>query len=204
VPTVVVTQKAESLPYVCVSHQSGGRQVAEHFKELGCSSCLLIGTENDAKFIGFKTYIQSQHVKNFRITHLEIREWSENIIDQVQKILTSRFDATSIRQFDCIFAINDLAAIGSLHALSEWNCRVPEEMAVCGFDDIPIAKEVRPRLTSVAQPISQIANSGFELLRDLITHKKITENETKITLKPHIVIRESTLGTSTAPDPSLS
>jgi DNA-binding LacI/PurR family transcriptional regulator len=65
-----------------------------------------------------------------------------------------------------IFAASDTIAIGALEAAEELGCRVPQDMAIVGFDDIPEAQWVRPRLTTVAQYPAEmgrnLANALFE------------------------------------------
>lgn len=70
-----------------------------------------------------------------------------------------------------IFAANDSMAIGALSALREAGVRVPEEVAVAGFDDIPLAHYMDPPLSSVRVPISDLGARAVEILLDRITNK---------------------------------
>ena len=69
-----------------------------------------------------------------------------------------------------IFAANDSMAIGALSALREAGVRVPEDIAVAGFDDIPIARHVNPPLTSVHVPIAELGERATEKLIDGLAH----------------------------------
>jgi LacI family transcriptional regulator len=70
-----------------------------------------------------------------------------------------------------IFAANDAMAIGALSALRESGVRVPEEMAVAGFDDIPLARFMDPPLSSVHVPIAELGARAVELLLNGVEHK---------------------------------
>ena len=63
-----------------------------------------------------------------------------------------------------VFAVNDLMAIGAMEAAHKAGLRIPEDMAIVGFDDIPPASWVRPRLTTVAQRSSEIGRTMAEAL----------------------------------------
>jgi LacI family transcriptional regulator len=63
-----------------------------------------------------------------------------------------------------VFAANDSMAIGALSTLREAGVRVPEEIAVAGFDDIPIARHINPPLTSVHVPIAELGERATEKL----------------------------------------
>ena len=63
-----------------------------------------------------------------------------------------------------IFACNDLMAVGVLYAASEAKVRVPEDLSVIGFDDIPLASYTVPRLTTVAQQASLLGQAGVDLM----------------------------------------
>jgi LacI family transcriptional regulator len=63
-----------------------------------------------------------------------------------------------------IFASSDQQAIGALRACADLDVAVPAEMSIVGFDDIPLAALVTPRLTTVAQPIERIGERAVALL----------------------------------------
>lgn len=62
-----------------------------------------------------------------------------------------------------IIAYNDLMAIGAMHALFEAGIKVPEEISVVGFDDLPISKACLPKLTTMNYPIEEMAKYAVEL-----------------------------------------
>lgn len=65
---------------------------------------------------------------------------------------------------DAVFAANDMMAIGCMAALSEAGLRVPEDIGVAGFDDIPIARYVSPTLTTIRVPIAALGAAALEAL----------------------------------------
>jgi LacI family transcriptional regulator len=90
-----------------------------------------------------------------------------------------------------IFAANDSMAIGALSALRESGVAVPEEMAVAGFDDIPLARYMDPPLSSVHVPICELGARAVELLLHGITHKNDhARRRERVSTK--LVIRRST------------
>lgn len=190
--TVVITRQVPFCPSVGVNHEEGGRQVAEHFKEIGRKSCLLVGPEEDEKFRGFKAYIQTQRITDFNLEILNIDGWNENFVIDAHKAMLEHFDIESINRIDCVFAKTDLAAVGVLHALKDLGRTVPDDVAVCGFDDTPVAREFRPGITSVAQPVGQIVRSGFAMLKSLMDGDLISPEKSSFSLKAHLVVRGTT------------
>jgi LacI family transcriptional regulator len=67
-----------------------------------------------------------------------------------------------------VVCANDQSAIGVLHALAEHGIAVPAEVAVTGFDDIPVARHLRPQLTSIRQSIQDLGATAFETLYSMI------------------------------------
>lgn len=96
--------------------------------------------------------------------------------------------------FDAIFAASDLIAIGAMRALDEAGLRVPEDVSVVGFDDIPAAQLSHPPLTTIAQ---DYARAGQLLVDTLLRQIRTLPTETAI-LPPQLIVRRST-----APRPSL-
>lgn len=89
-----------------------------------------------------------------------------------------------------IFAFNDLIAIGCMKALKEKGIRIPEDIAVIGFDDIEIAPFLEPPLTTVRIPQYEIGKTAVRILFEKIN--RINENEyRKICFEPQLIIRKS-------------
>lgn len=93
---------------------------------------------------------------------------------------------------DAVFCVNDLLAFGALRALSRRGVRVPEDIAVCGFDDSEEALYTTPSLTSVSPDKEAIAELSVQRLLDRIGG--LTEQVREIRVGHHLVIRESTVG----------
>jgi LacI family transcriptional regulator len=89
-----------------------------------------------------------------------------------------------------IFAANDAMAIGALSALREDGIVVPHDMAVAGFDDIPIARYVSPPLSSVHVPIAQLGERAMDLLLGAITEPADGDGR-RVVLPTTLVIRKS-------------
>ena len=73
-------------------------------------------------------------------------------------------------EMTAVFAANDDMAIGLIHALAEAGRRVPQDVSVIGYDDIPVAAYVAPPLTTVRQPFDAVAREGLGLLVQTIEH----------------------------------
>jgi len=93
------------------------------------------------------------------------------------------------RRPTALFCSNDGIALGVLDALHELKVSVPEEISVCGFDDIPSAPLAQPALTTVRQPLNRIGMRAVELLLEQITAGKPTGR--KEVLPAELIIRDS-------------
>jgi len=91
-----------------------------------------------------------------------------------------------------LFAANNFIAIGALHALEELGLRVPEDVAVVGFDDLPEAMVTFPFLTVVAQPAFEIGRQGVTLLLDRLADPSRAPQE--VILPTRLVVRQSSGG----------
>lgn len=90
---------------------------------------------------------------------------------------------------DAIFTTNSLMAMGALKALHELHIRVPQDVALVSFDDVPWAENLNPPLTAVVQPAYELGVHAVELLR-----KRFTDPDAPIQtvmLQPTLIIRES-------------
>ena len=89
-----------------------------------------------------------------------------------------------------LFAYNDISAIGAIRAIQEKGLRVPQDISVMGFDDIPGAAYHTPSLTTVRQPLNRMGEVAAQTLLERIEGKK--EYPPEIAIEPELVVREST------------
>jgi len=90
-----------------------------------------------------------------------------------------------------VLARNDSAAIGVMRAAHTLGIKVPDDLSVAGFDNIPLAAFWTPALTTVAQPIRKQGRLAARILLDRIEGKSTAEGETR-TMECELVVREST------------
>jgi DNA-binding LacI/PurR family transcriptional regulator len=89
-----------------------------------------------------------------------------------------------------IFTGNDLQALGVYQAAREARLHIPEDLSVVGFDDLPVAQWVGPPLTTVRQPLVEMAVAAAELLLEMANGDAPTQ--ARVELATELVVREST------------
>ena len=103
-------------------------------------------------------------------------------------------------EMEAVFACNDQMALGVLQTARKLGRRVPEDLAVIGYDDIPEAEFFWPPLTTVRQDLMQLGATVVDLLNDLITARwegrEPGDCPQTVWLTPELVVRESCNGRS--------
>jgi LacI family transcriptional regulator len=96
---------------------------------------------------------------------------------------------TSPERPSAIFAANDLSAIRVLHVAAELGIRVPEDLSVIGFDDVPEAASATPPLTTMAQPLVEMGAQALQILLQLLGGDDVARH---VHLPAALVVRAST------------
>ncbi|MCK4470542.1 MAG: LacI family DNA-binding transcriptional regulator, partial [Anaerolineae bacterium] len=91
-----------------------------------------------------------------------------------------------------VFCYNDMTAIGLISAARQAGLSVPEDLAVVGFDDIPLAAHVYPSLTTVAQPQRDMGRQAMNMALALMTADDSTTSFSDVVVKGKLVVRETT------------
>ena len=94
------------------------------------------------------------------------------------------------KPFTALFAYNDISALGAIRALQEHGLRVPQDVSIVGFDDIPSAAFNIPSLTTVRQPLVCMGQVAAETLLERINGRD--DYPSTIAIEPELVVREST------------
>ncbi len=166
----------------------GARIIVNHLLELGRSRIALIGglqylTPARERYQGYVEALRDagRDVDESLIINGDFKAESGYRITRELMALASPPDA--------IFTTNSLMAMGALKALHELHIRVPQDVALVSFDDVPWAENLNPPLTAVVQPAYELGVQAVELLR-----KRFTEPDAPIQtvmLQPTLIVRES-------------
>ncbi|MBM7617178.1 LacI family transcriptional regulator [Weissella uvarum] len=185
---MVVTEnhaKLEDADVVYTKDNEGGRFAAEHLLQQGHQHVALLGnqvfTDNLAyRAEAFKATMAEAGVKVSEIT-------THNLSKQSGQAAAM---AVSISHATATFALNDELAIGLISGLSKMGWRVPDDMSVIGYDDTDYAAFYQPGLTTIHQPVDEIAKLALDILMQRIENAK-TERQ-KIAVDVNLVERAST------------
>jgi LacI family transcriptional regulator len=101
--------------------------------------------------------------------------------DAMQRLLPHKPDA--------VFAASDIMAVGAMRAVRDAGLRIPDDVAIVGFDDISLATKPEPPLTTVHQPVQQFGRSAIELLLDLIENG--IHPPRRVVMVTELMVRES-------------
>lgn len=188
VPGVLFARPARPLQisYVDLAHQDGARLAAEHLLDRGCQRIASISGPLDVlasqdRFTGFRDAMARRG--HPYLPTAEGNFTLESGERAMERLLTEHPD------LDGLFAANDLMAQGALHVLREHGRRVPEDVAVVGFDDSSAARASRPTLTTVRQPVEEMAAEMTRLLLERI--EQPDRRPASVIFEPALVVRQS-------------
>jgi DNA-binding LacI/PurR family transcriptional regulator len=176
-----------ALPYVDVDNRGGARAAVRHLLESGRRRIGTIAGPGDLgagveRLAGYRLAAEEAGMDVAGLVgHGDFGRLSGE--HAMSRLLDRRPD------LDAVLAASDLMAVGALHALRRAGRRVPDDVAVIGFDDAPVARQVRPRLTTVRQPAEDL---GARLVRELRAHTAGRPiGDRGVVLRTKLILRES-------------
>lgn len=190
IATVAVDRRLKNYPLISVDHYAGAGLAARHLLELGHRRIAYIAGPQESS-------VSRERRKGFLDTLVAAGiqpEIAEGHFDYqsgevLGKLLLTRSVDT---RPTAIATASDQQAIGLLRAASDLDLKVPENLSIIGFDDIPLANLITPRLTTISQPVEQIAARAVAFI--------ISDNSAPLTgelLDATLVVRNSTAALST-------
>lgn len=189
-PRVVVwgaRMKGQRYVTVGSDNESGAYRATEHLIEQGCRRILFLGDpavpEVRARLEGYLRALASAGISRTPSLEVPVRFGSDAAYDGVSSLLDAH------AQFDGVFACSDVIAVSAMRALIERGRRVPADVAVVGFDDIPFAAYTTPPLTTVRQDCV----AGARLLVDRLLQLMAGEHAASETISIELVVRASSL-----------
>ena len=190
-PTVLMNTRLAGADYCALSvdNDGGARLMVEHLLALGHRRIVFVqgpsGNRDAAeREFGYREALVS-HFPESPVIVLP-GDFSENSGYRAgQEVLAMR------PRPDAVFAANDMMAIGCMAALREAGIRVPEEIAIGGFDDVPMARYVTPPLTTIQVHIAELGGQAMELLGEQIDNPNSEMAGTHRRVAAKLVVRAS-------------
>ncbi len=184
-PAVLVNTRGNDAaqPTIHLDNEAGVRAVVDHLVEIGRRHLVHIAGPEDNVDAQERADAFSRACDAHKISGCVVAgEFTEE----------SGFEATAAllksgRKFDAIFAANDNMAIGAMTALRNCGVRVPEDVAVAGFDDIPLAKHLG--LTTVRVRIAELGARALERVIAVVSGDMPSGNELHA---PELIVRSTT------------
>ncbi|MEV8288731.1 LacI family DNA-binding transcriptional regulator [Streptomyces niveus] len=187
-PAVLYARPARPvrISYVDLAHQDGARLAAEHLLARGCRRIATIAGPLDVpagqdRLTGFRDTMARHGHPYVPVAGGEFTE--ESGAAAMELLLAEQPD------LDGLFAANDLMAVGACRVLRERGRRVPDDVAVIGFDDSRAASSCRPPLTTVRQPVEDMAAEMSRLLLDRLSRPD--RPVTSVIFEPTLILRAS-------------
>lgn len=190
VPFVLTNRAIEGLEVDTVLHDNftGAYQAVKHLIEQGHSRIAYITSRR-------QIWTVNERISGYRAALAEAGlEYKEELVIQTYLNLESSFEATNQllklqTRPTAIFAYNDLMAIGVLKALKQAGLRIPQDMALVGYDDILYAQYLEVPLTTVRQPTQRSGEVAAEVLLKRISDRDAPVE--RIVLQPELIVRAS-------------
>ncbi|MFF2886536.1 LacI family DNA-binding transcriptional regulator [Paenibacillus sp. NPDC057967] len=189
IPVVSIDREiSKGLPTIVVENKKGAMMATRYLQSKGCKNIGHIrgsyGVVNaEERYEGYKEVVANE-------------PWfKESYVVNGNYDMQSSIEATAelLRlhpEIDGIFAANDIMAIGALKVAHQLGKKVPEELAVIGFDGIKLSTVMTPELTTIVQPIYKLGEVSAEMLISLMEHQPIENTYYKLDVE--LIERNST------------
>jgi LacI family transcriptional regulator len=172
--------------YLDVNNLQAAYKATKHLAGLGYKRIATI-TGDQKQVSGYdryQGYLQALQDSNYPVRPELVTEGDfteEGGYHAMRRLLKSKPDA--------IFIASDMMAYGAMHALREANLRVPDDVAIVGFDDLPSSSKTVPPLSTIRQPVFQMGSKAVNVLINLIETGSISSQ--KVIMDTELIIRES-------------
>ena len=160
----------------------------DYLRKIGCTEIILInGLQMNRNGLlraeAFREYLQRRRLPSGEAQII----WGDYTLDHgysaARQLLQEK------RKFDALLCGDDIVAFGAMAALKAKGIRIPEEVAVVGFDNDPMAPVFDPSLTTIHYPMYEMGRACFALFRKIASRKKTPLH---VSLETRLVVRRST------------
>jgi LacI family transcriptional regulator len=181
---------ATKFPYIEIDTRAGFRQMTQHLAAQGCKRIAFIGARHDLRLhqdrlAGYRAGLRAAGLR-FNPSLLTYCDLTR----QGGYLAALRLLALSPRP-DAILGINDMTALGAMRAAHDQGLKVGHDIAVAGFDDIDDAQHAQPALSTLHQPIYNIARRLVQTLTSILRGE--TPRPLHVLLQPKLMVRASSM-----------
>ena len=176
-------------PKVVLDNYVGAFKATEHLILQGCQRIAFLGGPENLSISnkrkeGYLAALKQNKIRHDKslIVHCEFSQ--DYALVATEELLRLK------KPPDGIFAVSDRIALGAFLAIKEKGLRMPEDIALVGFNNEPITKLLTPSISSVDQPAFQMGKDAARLMIELL-HSNEKINDSLINLKPNLIIRQS-------------
>jgi len=186
-PMVVWGSRIDGQAYVSIGSDNlrGGELATAHLIEIGRRRIAFLGDERlpevAPRFAGYRSMLERHGLEFDPRLHARSHFLSEDAY-RLTRAMLKKADPP-----DAVFAASDVIALGAIRALTEAGHRVPQDISLVGFDDIPLAAYSQPPLTTVRQDLAQAATLLVNGVLGLIAGEQLESVE----LAVRLVVRDS-------------
>jgi DNA-binding LacI/PurR family transcriptional regulator len=190
VPIVLINnQHPEEFVYsVMIDNVGASEQATRHLIDLGHRRIAYIGDRG-----GFQSDSERREGYKKALASVDIA-YAPELIRQADSTPDTAMQAVDqLLALDepptALFCYNDITAVGALLAARRHGCKVPDDLSVMGFDDLPLASYLNPTLTTIRQPMRDMGRQATSILFRLLDGAAV-ENSARV--RGELIVREST------------
>jgi LacI family transcriptional regulator len=191
IPIVLIDEEVPGVSAITTDNFVGGRIAGEYLVSKGRKRIAIVtgrtqlkgGYNAEQRLKGFQQALKAGRLTVPPGCIIEVPQYSrEDGVEAMPKLLEARVDAV-------FCAAGDNCALGLVSAAKERKVRIPEDVAIVGFDDLPIAQMSTPSLTTLKQPLEKIAETAYEMT--VIRRDEILKKPQRAVFTPELVVRQS-------------
>ena len=179
---------------ICVDDRKESARIVDYLIGLGHEKIAMVVAEPNEQSIGklrLDGYYEALQAHDIAINPNLVYQTTNEVghFSMENGYRTTKRLIESGEEFTAVYAMADVLAIGAIRALLESGLRVPEDVSVAGYDGIDVSGYISPSLTTIRQPVEDMAKNTVKLLFDIIAGKKEHQH---ITFAGELLEREST------------
>jgi LacI family transcriptional regulator len=192
-PVVYVGKQNALLPTdnLSVDNRLGIQKAVRYLKRIGRKHIAFLSgdTSNWAYDQRVESFKQEMLASKVKFTSQSILVHGQSTVETGGALLPKLMQQAP--KTDAVICSNDMMAIGAMYAAQQLGMKIPDDLAVIGFDDVQLASLVRPQLTTIRQPIAEMAMQTCEFLLNRLSDKNNLTPPQSLLIEPELVVRES-------------